>query len=255
MSMSDNVRSDEVREGSGPGASKFEGFPASYEGTVIPNVFFSEVLPQITDADELKVSLFLFRECYAKKGRPQYVRFSEMAALESLKQSLGAAEHPHSEALRAALELTVARGTFIRLALTGSDGADALYLINTAANRRELQRIADGETVIPGAEPLPEETGAATSPNVFGLYENNIGQLTPMIAEQLELALTEYPADWISDAIREAADLNKRNWRYIQRILENWQTEGRDRGKPGRRVQERDPDRFTKGKYGHIVRR
>lgn len=229
--------------------NQFEGFPPSYQGTVIPNLFFSEVLPRIEDAAELKVSLFLFRECYARKGRPQYVRFSEMAALESLKQALGTA------ALEAALDLAVARGTFLRLGLTGADGADAVYLINTATNRDELQRIADGETVIPGAEPQVEEPGAPPAADIFKLYENNIGELTPIIAEQLGRAETEYPADWISDAIHEAADLNKRNWRYIQRILENWQSEGKSRGEPGRRVQERDPDRFTKGKYGHIVRR
>jgi DNA replication protein len=235
--------------------NQFEGFPPSYQGTVIPNLFFSEVLPRIEDQAELKVSLFLFRECYAKKGRPQYVRFNEMAALESLKQALGTAAEPYPATLRAALDLAVTRGTFISLGLTGGDGADAVYLLNTAANRAELRRIADGETIIPGAEPLPEETGAVPTPNIFGLYENNIGELTPIIAEQLTAAETEYPADWINDAIREAADLNKRSWRYIQRILENWQAEGKSHGKPGGRVQEGDPDRFTKGKYGHIVRR
>jgi len=235
--------------------ARFEGFPASYQGTVIPNVFFSAVLPQIEDADELKLSLFLFRESYAKKGRPQYVRFSELAALKSLEQSLTKAAAPYPAALHTALDRVVARGTFIRLALTSEAGVDAIYLLNTAANRRELQRIADGETVIPGAEPLPEETGATPTPNVFSLYENNIGELTPILAQQLEQAAAEYPADWLSDAIREAADLNKRSWRYIQRILENWRNEGRGHGEPGRRIQERDPDRFIKGKYGHIVRR
>ena len=235
--------------------NQFEGFPPSYQGTVIPNLFFSVVLPRIEDAAELKVSLFLFRECYAKKGRPQYVRLSELAALESLKQALGTTAAPYPEALRAALALALARGTFISLGLTGADGADTIYLLNTAANRAELQRIAGGETVIPGAEPQMDETGAAPAPDIFKLYENNIGELTPIIAEQLTLAETEYPADWIRDAIREAADLNKRNWRYIQRILENWKAEGRSHGKPGGRVQEGDPDRFTKGKYGHIVRR
>jgi DNA replication protein len=235
--------------------NQFEGFPPSYQGTVIPNLFFSEVLPRIEDPAELKVSLFLFRECYAKKGRPQYVRFSELAALESLKQALGTAAEPYPATLRAALALAVARGTFISLGLTGGDGADAVYLLNTAANRAELQRIADGETVIPGAEPVIDEPMAAPAPDIFRLYEDNIGGLTPIIAEQLTVAEAEYPADWISDAIREAADLNKRNWRYIQRILENWQSEGKSHGKPGGRVQEGDPDRFTKGKYGHIVRR
>ena len=68
----------------------------------------------------------------------------------------------------------------------------------------------------------------AQRPNIFVLYEQNIGPLTPLLAEELMEAEDTYPAAWIEDAFREAVELNKRSWRYIQRILERWAAEGKD---------------------------
>ena len=64
-------------------------------------------------------------------------------------------------------------------------------------------------------------------PNVFRLYEQNIGLLTPLIAERIVGALERYPGAWIEEAIAEAVTYNRRNWRYIARILENWAVAGR----------------------------
>jgi len=56
-------------------------------------------------------------------------------------------------------------------------------------------------------------------PNIFILYEQNIGLLTPPIADELRQAEQTYPAGWIEEAFREAVSLNKRSWRYIRAIL------------------------------------
>jgi DnaD/phage-associated family protein len=88
------------------------------------------------------------------------------------------------------------------------------------------------------------------------MYEQNIGMLTPMIAEELRQAEKLYPADWINDAIREAVSLNKRNWRYITRILERWSSEGRDGGAHRRDTSKQTgPEKYIKQKYGHMVKR
>ena len=65
-------------------------------------------------------------------------------------------------------------------------------------------------------------------PNVFRLYEQNVGPLTPLIADHLVRALETWPVEWIEDAVAESVAYNKRSWRYIQRILEGWQSEGRE---------------------------
>ena len=68
---------------------------------------------------------------------------------------------------------------------------------------------------------------APARPNIFRLYEANIGPLTPMMAEILKADALEYPAKWIEDAMGEAVELNIRNWRYVRAILKTWKEQGR----------------------------
>jgi DnaD/phage-associated family protein len=75
------------------------------------------------------------------------------------------------------------------------------------------------------------ETGA-----IFKAYQNEIGLITPLIAEKIGGWLDDplCPRDWVLDAIHEAARQNKRNWAYCEAILKRWQTEGKqERVKPG----------------------
>ena len=62
--------------------------------------------------------------------------------------------------------------------------------------------------------------------NLFSLYENEIGTITQMIAEELKDAEKEYPADWFSLAFMEAVTHNARNWKYVLAILKRWKIEG-----------------------------
>jgi DnaD/phage-associated family protein len=90
----------------------------------------------------------------------------------------------------------------------------------------ETERDTDTET-----EDEQKPAAAASSENPFTIYENNIGPMTPIIAEKIKLAEKDYPAAWILEAIKIAVERNKRNWRYIEGILNSWQTEGKDNGK------------------------
>jgi DnaD/phage-associated family protein len=85
------------------------------------------------------------------------------------------------------------------------------------------------------------------------LYEQNIGPLTPLLAEQLQDAEKNYPAPWIEDAFKEAAELNKRSWRYVQRILERWSTEGKGDETARRGDDRKDRRRFIEGEYADII--
>jgi DnaD/phage-associated family protein len=67
----------------------------------------------------------------------------------------------------------------------------------------------------------------AEPPNVFKLYEENIGPLTPLIADALKDAEEIYSAGWIAEAIDLAAKNNKRSWKYAEAILKRWKEEGR----------------------------
>ena len=57
-------------------------------------------------------------------------------------------------------------------------------------------------------------------------YSSEIGLITPMIADELREASTEYPVKWTLDAIHESAINNKRGWKYILAILKRWKEQG-----------------------------
>ena len=92
-------------------------------------------------------------------------------------------------------------------------------------------------------------------PDIFTLYEENIGMLTPMVAEELREAEKLYPEEWIRDSVKEAVLNNKRNIKYILKILENWAAKGKGVGTYQRHTKKADPDKYVKGRYGHMVRR
>lgn len=83
-------------------------------------------------------------------------------------------------------------------------------------------------TTTPIPSPPPGESSSSSS-SVTEIWRKEIGELTPAVAAELELAEARYPAQWIVEAIRQASLANQRNWRYIAGILANW----RKRGEPG----------------------
>ncbi|MBN1430470.1 MAG: DnaD domain protein [Anaerolineae bacterium] len=74
-------------------------------------------------------------------------------------------------------------------------------------------------------------TSSSDRPNIFTIYEQNIGPLTPMLGDQLKDIDATYPQSWFIDAVSIAVENNKRNLRYILAILRRWQVEGKDSGR------------------------
>jgi DNA replication protein len=152
--------------------------------------------------------------------------------------------------------MTVARGTFVHIAMDRDGASEDVYLLNTESNRQMVVKIQNGELKLSGLK-AGERTylEAEQPPDVFTLYEQNIGLLTPMIADELREAEKLYPTDWLRDAIKEAVNQNKRKWSYISAILEHWSAEGKKDGTYQRDSKKADPDKYIKGRYGHMVRR
>jgi DNA replication protein len=248
----------------------FTGFPSGKNPFVpIPEVFFTEVLPEIEDSAELKVTLHLFWLLAQKQGNPRCASEHELQTDHILLQSLKRRGDPRppEERLRQGLEQAVVRGTLLRvyLKLLGEDQNEGeticWYFFNTARSRKVVTEL-QGSALIPARMLIePEKPSTQTQPqsmsvsageyavhrnghsaqaethakvqvqieqpNIFVLYEQNIGLLSPMIAEELKDAAEHYPAEWIEAAFREAVLHNKRKWTYIRAILRRWETEGR----------------------------
>ena len=237
---------------------QFKGFPAKIRFTSIPNLFFSNLLPQISDIVELKTTLYIFWLLYGKKGYPRFTTYRELLADKGLIDSLKDGEKPPAELLADALEMAVERGTVLHLALDRDGTPEDIYFVNTESDRQAVTKIRNGELVLSGLKVGGQAYFSAETepqPDIFILYEQNIGMLTPMIAEELREAEKLYPEAWIRDAIKEAVNQNIRKKSYILAILERWITEGRSDGTYRRDFKKTDPDKYIKGKYGHMVQR
>ena len=234
---------------------QFKGFPVKMEFTPIPNFFFSAVLPQINDIRELKTTLHVLAALYRKRGYPRFVTYPELMGNASLMNSLRGETKPPDEVLRQSLEMAAKRGTIIHLVLERDGVSEDFYLLNTESDRKIAEKIQNGELKLSGIKAGGQTYVAVEEqPDIFTLYEQNVGMLTPIIAEELREAEKLYPANWIREAIKEAVSLNKRSIRYIVRILERWAAEGKSDG-TYQRVSKKGPDKYIKQRYGHVVRR
>ncbi len=235
---------------------QFDGFPAKMEFTPLPNLLFSTLLPQINDISELKITLPIFEGLYRKRGYPRFVTYRELLGNTSLMSSLRETTKPPEEALRRALEMTTQRGTFLHLALDRDGLTEDIYFLNTESQRQVIAKIQSGELNLSGLKAVGQAyVETEEQPDIFTLYEQNIGMLTPMIAEELREAEKLYPETWISDAIKEAVNQNKRKWSYILAILERWSAEGKSDGAHRRdSAKKTGPNKYIKQKYGHMVR-
>ena len=231
----------------------FSGFPAGkLRFTSVPNLFFSELLPAIDDLAELKVTLHIFWLLSRKKGDPRYVSLKDLSGDGVLLGGLKSLGQEPGESLQEGLKRAMARGTLLHVAVEQDGKRDELYFMNTDQGRRDVERIRQGQLELGVAVLPPEPPLEVERPNIFVLYEQNIGLLQPMIAEQLKDAEQTYPAEWIEEAFQIAVEQNKRNWAYVHAILERWATEGKDDGK-GKGDSRKDRRRYIKGKYADYI--
>ncbi|MCJ7548359.1 MAG: DnaD domain protein [Anaerolineae bacterium] len=244
---------------------RFPGFPEGSAPTVaLPELVFTDLVPHIDDPDLLKVVLVvLWRLAKMRAEGAPWVTDRELLGDAVLREALAGAESPAvaeaaglaearlTAALRAAVEHEILLAADWRRA---DDTAEVRYFANSPRGRASVAAVRRGVS--------PERAAVEARPNVFTLYEQNIGPLTALLSEDLMEAEETYPASWIEDAFREAVRLNKRNWKYILAILVRWQAEGRDEidrrtdGRPGKAEHDRDAQarRYIEEVYDRIVR-
>lgn len=211
----------------------FSGFTNVHEGAVpVPGRFFTDLLPEITSLPELQVTLAMLRLFAEHGGYEAPVAEPQVLADRALRTAFtpeGTTGGDARQAILDALDRAVARGTLLRVQARSGRRATAWYFLHTVVTRELVRAIQRGAISPPPAmwteDRAPEVT--ADPPTPFFLYEQNIGPLTPMVADRITRAMDEYPASWLEDAIEEAVTYNRRSWRYIERILQSWAEQGR----------------------------
>jgi len=194
----------------------------------------------------MKVSLYAIWRLAHQSGDRRYFERHHLAEDERLMNALEQPGLAADDALDEALERAVTRGTLLRAA--GADGAQ-IFVLNTAKGRAAMEALERGEWA-------PDDTLGegleVDRPTIYSLYEQNIGPLTPMIAESLKDAEASYPMAWIEDAIRLAVENNARKWRYVEAILKDWNTRGRDERKDRGDSQEARR-RYVEGEFADYI--
>lgn len=221
-----------TRIANGSPRRQLSGLVQDHDATIaIPATFFSDILPGITSIEELHVVLLVFRMLDERGGLRHPIAERSVLRDRGLRAALRIEGSPREPDRRIAqgLELAVARGILLRLTAAQGRRRSVWYYVNTPENRSSVTAMETGR-IAPPRDLWPDETPPGIRlerPNAFRLYEQNIGPLTPLIADHISHAIEDYPADWIEDAIGEAVAYNRRSWRYVTRILESWQVGGR----------------------------
>ena len=245
----------------------FIGFPRDTLYTPTPDPLFGPLLEEIRDVAELKVTL---RGLWLLHHKRQSIRvvsldefLSDMVLLRGLRPSTDASPSTISEQaeaepgdaaeeIRRGLRLAVRRGVF----LAHESGPGKVYFaLNSDAGRGAIARLKQSgiepDTAVSSADEAP--AGVQERPNIFALYEDTIGLLSPIVAERLKEAEGRYPPGWIREAFEIAALENKRSWQYIDAILKRWGSEGKsgwkgdsnDDGKPGRHSPQNQRQKYS----------
>jgi len=218
------INLDEMKE--------FKGFTDSESFTQLPDTFFQKLLAEIDDAAELKVTLFFLWRVQHMEGP-----FRALCQTDFEQKALGL---PPDE-VAAGLEKAVRRGSILR----SEHEADVFYFLNSPRGRAAAEAFANGDWRVSAritSAPVVER------PNLFKLYEENIGPLTPMIADMLKDAEETYSQEWLAEALEIAVKNNIRNWKYVEAILKRWKEKGKYEGKD-RQDAGKGSERYTKSEF------
>lgn len=234
----------------------FPGFPNGKVHQIpIPGPFFEDLMLQIESRQELLISLQSFWLLDQLEGAFRFLRKQDFSADTHFMSSLSDHTESAEQELQIGLEQAVKRGTLLETKVIIEGVEETCYFLNSPKGRAAVRAISSGQWSpadnLPAPNDIPQEL-----PNIFRLYEENIGPITPMLAESLGEAEDTYPLHWIEEAIRIAVERNKRSWRYAEAILKKWHVEGRDAKKENsqdRRDSAENRQRYVEGEYADFI--
>ncbi|MGD8457100.1 MAG: DnaD domain protein [Anaerolineales bacterium] len=229
--------------------TSFTGFPPGKQRfTRLPGVFFTDLLPHIDHLGELKITLYLLWRLERMEGTFRCLRIKHFTSDEDFMAGLG--KNAVRE-LKDGLSRAVERGTLLVAEADLGDGPEPVYFLNTLRGQAAVEAIRSGNWQ-PTQDPDYPIKLNLEKPNLFRLYEQHFGPLTPMIADALKETEKNYPPEWIEEAIRLSVENNVRKWRYAEAILERWKQEGRH-ARTDRRDSEKDRKKYVQGEYADFI--
>ena len=214
--------------------NSFNGFTSSETFTQVPDSLL-RLMNEIEDIAELKVTLFAIWRIEHIEGN-----FRALCETDFEAESLGLSV----EEIQRGLGKCVKRGTLLK----AEQEADVFYFLNSPRGRLAAEAFSKGQWRDVA------KTYALNKSNLFKLYEENIGALTPLLSEMLMEAEKNYPSEWFEEAIEIAVSRNIRNWKYVEAILARWKENGKDERKD-RTDSIKDAKRYTDSEFSEFLKR
>jgi DNA replication protein len=212
---------------------KFDGFTSSETFTQVPDSFL-RLINEIEDVPELKVTLYAIYRIEHLEGN-----FRGLSEADFDAESLGLKVKEIQLGLKKAIE----RGTILK----SENEADVFYFLNSPRGRLSAEAFANGQIA-------SVQSYNPNKSNIFKLYEENIGALTPLIADMLKDAEQNYPGAWFEEAFEIAVSRNVRNWKYVQAILARWKEDKKDERRDSKDTIQ-DAKRYTEGEFSEFFKR
>jgi DnaD/phage-associated family protein len=207
---------------------KFSGFPSGRLTFIrLPELFFTEILPKIQSLEELKLLLYFFWRMEKAEGTFRYLMKQDFLEDAQFMAGMGETPAEAESVLDKSLQQCLDDGLLLSIETELGGSFHRFYFLNSPKGRAAVDAFNRGDWKPTGDRHAPITLDLA-KPTIFRLYEENIGPLTPMLAEMLKEAEDLYPQEWIEEAFELAIASNVRSWRYIEKILRNWKERGRD---------------------------
>lgn len=205
----------------------FEGFASGAPVTPLPQALLRDLAPLMSDPAELIVTLYAVEALSRVRRYPRRLLCDDLRELRSMIEALASMCAPREvdEAFAEGLSAAVERGSLLQ-ARAVQDGAWVEWIaLNDADGRRALE----SASMPPASQSVyGRELAYGSAPEI---WQSAFGTAMPAIlTEEIKSAESRFGPEWLRDAFAEAAANNVRSWRYVQAILERWETEGRDGG-------------------------
>ena len=205
----------------------FNGFTSSETFTAVPDSLLRDLLAEIEDADELRATLHAIWRIEHQEGPVRFLRRADFGGFAS------------------GVDKAVSRGTLLKV----QNEAGEFFFLNSPRGRVSVEAIQSGRfdpSNVQNAPPVERS-------NIFKLYEENIGALTPLIADMLREAEKEYPSMWFEEAFEIAVAKNARHWRFVEAVLKRWKEKGKDERK-NQQDAVKDFERYTDGEFSEYLK-
>lgn len=205
----------------------FEGFSSGAPVTPLPQAVLRDLAPLMTDPAELIVTLYAVEAISRVRRYPRRMLCQDLRESRSMIEALASMCGPRDvdEAFADGLDAAVERGSLLRARAVEDGVWNEWIALNDADGRRAL-----GAASMPQARQSVQGREAAYG-SASEIWQSAFGTaMPPILTEEVKAAESRFGIDWLLDAFQEAAANNVRNWRYVQAILERWETSGRDKG-------------------------